>query len=304
VCPSSAHDECLDQLAVGKMSFRDVLVVLRAYPATTPAPAVEHAAAMAVALKCRLSVIACGIKPHLPGNILGNAIFNVSALVAEEGRKSVDDARRLLAEFEKLVGRHDVACRRILETCRSSDVPAALVDHARLRDLTILPMPKGPYVSQLDAQWYAETMIFDSGHPVIVLPQDRENAEPVAFDTVMVAWDKGRAASRAIADAMPILRLAKRTYVLTVLGEKPIASRRSGRELAEHLAVHGVDVSLKEVDAAGRTIGKVLEDEVKASRVDLLVMGAYGRSRLKEFILGGATKSMLTDPPTSLFMSH
>ena len=68
--------------------------------------------------------------------------------------------------------------------------------------------------------------------------------------------------------------------------------------------MHGVDVVLKELDAAGRTIGKVLEDEVGANHIDLLVMGAYGRSRLTEFILGGATKSMLTHPPTALFLSH
>jgi nucleotide-binding universal stress UspA family protein len=286
------------------MSFRDVLVVLRAYPARTPASAVEHAALTALAFKSRVSVIACGIKPHVPGNILGNAVFDASALVAEEGRKSADDAQRLLAEFEEAMSRHGVTCKRILETCRPSDVPRCLVDHARLRDLAILPMPEGAYVSQLDAQWYAETMIFDSGHPVLVLPQDRKGAGPVAFDTVMVAWDKGRAASRAIADAMPILQAAKRVHVLTVLGEKPIGSMRSGSELAEHLALHGVNVTVKEPDAAHRSIGKVLADEVTASQADLLVMGAYGRSRLREFILGGATKSMLTQPPTTLFLSH
>ncbi len=286
------------------MSFRDILVVLRAYPATTPTSAVEHAAAVAFALKARVSVIACGIKPQVPGSILGNAIFDVSALVAEEGRKSAEDAQRLLGAFEKIAIEQRMACKRILETCRSSDVPRILVDYARLRDLTILPLPEGTYVSQLDTQWYAETVIFDSGHPVIVLPQDRKGSAPAAFDNVMVAWDKGRAASRAIADAMPILRAARRVHLLTVHGEKPIVSKRTGAELAEHLALHGVDVVLTELDAAGRTIGKVLEDEVDANHIDLLVMGAYGRSRLREFILGGATKSMLTRPPTALFLSH
>lgn len=286
------------------MSFRDVLVVLRAYPVATPASALEHAAATAGALKSRVSVIACGIKPQVPGNILGNAVFDVSALVAEEGRKSVDDAQRLLAEFEGVATKYGVACKRIFETCRPSDVPRILVDHARLCDLAILPMSKGTYVSQLDAQWYAETVIFDSGHPVIVLPHDRKGSGPVAFDTVVVGWDKGRAASRAIADAMPILRAAKRVHLLTVLGEKPIVSRRPGTELVDHLSAHGINVGLKELDAAGRTIGKVLDDEVKACQGDLLVMGAYGRSRLREFVLGGATRSMLANPPTTLLLSH
>ena len=286
------------------MSFRDILVVLRPYPAKTPTTVVEHAAAIALAFRSHVSVIACAIKAQVPGNILGNAIFDVSALVTEESRKSMDDARQLLTVFEGAIRNQGMICRRILETCRSSDVPRTLVDYARLRDLTILPMPEGAYVAKLDAQWYAEKLIFDTGHPVIILPQDREGTRPGTFDNVMIAWDKSCAASRAIADAMPILRAGKRVHLLTVHGEKPIVSKRSGKELVQHLALHGVDVVLREPDAAGRTIGEVFEEEVRANDIDLLVMGAYGRSRFREFILGGATKSMLTRPPTALFLSH
>lgn len=286
------------------MSFRDILVVLRAYPATTPTAAVERAAEVACTFRSRVSVIACALRPQVPGNILGNAIFDVSALVTEERRKSENDARRLLTIFEGAIRKHGTICRQILETCRPSDVPRILVDHARLRDLTILPMPEGSYAAKLDAQWYAEKLIFDSGHPVIILPQDREGGRPIAFDNVMIAWDKGCAASRAIADAMPILRAGKRIHLLTVRGEKPIVSKRSSEELVQHLALHGVDVILREPDAAGRSIGEVFEEEVRANDIDVLVMGAYGRSRFREFILGGATKSMLTRPPTALFLSH
>jgi len=286
------------------VSFRDILVVLRPYPATTPITVVEHAAAVALAFRSRVSVIACALKPQVPGNILGNAIFNVSALATEESEKSVDDGRRLLTVFERAIRKHGMICGQILETCRPPDAPGILVDYARLRDLTILPMPEGTYVAELDAQWYAEKLIFDSGHPVIILPQDRESSRPGTFDNVMIAWDKGCAASRAIADAMPILRAGKRVHLLTVRGEKPIVSKRSGEELVQHLALHGVDVILREPDATGRTIGEVFEEEVRANDIDLLVMGAYGRSRFREFILGGATKSMLTRPPTALFLSH
>ena len=286
------------------MSFRDILVVLRAYPATTPTTAVERAAEVVHAFRSHVSVIACAIRAHVPGNIMGNAIFDLSALVTEESRKSMDDARQLLTVFEGAIRKQGMICRRILETCRPSDVPSILVDHARLRDLTILPMPEGAYVTKLDAQWYAEKLIFDTGHPVIILPQGREGTRPGTFDNVMIAWDNGCAASRAIADAMPILRAGKRVHLLTVHGEKPIVSKRSGKELVQHLALHGVDAVLREPDAAGRTIGEVFEEEVRANEIDLLVMGAYGRSRFREFILGGATKSMLTRPPTALFLSH
>jgi nucleotide-binding universal stress UspA family protein len=288
----------------GSMEFRDILVVLRAYPGTTTSAAVEGAAATALALRSRVSVISCGIKPQIPGNIVGNAVFDVSALAANEAKKSIEDAQRLLAAFDDVMSKHGASCKQILEIGRASDVPRILAGYARLRDLTILPVTNGPYVSQLDTQWYAETILFESGRPMIVVPQKAKRAGLSGFNTVMIAWDNGRAASRAVADSMPILRAARRVSLLTVFGEKPIVSDASAAQLAEHLAIHGIDVSLRQVEAAGRTIGQVFEDEVRIGQVDLLVMGAYGRSRLREFILGGATKSALTDPPTTLCMSH
>jgi nucleotide-binding universal stress UspA family protein len=173
---------------------------------------------------------------------------------------------------------------------------------ARLRDLTILPMVEGGYVAQFDAQWDAETIIFRSGRPSIVLPPGFTG--PAALETVIIAWDDSRAAARAISDAMPILEKARQVRILTAVGEKPIASRQPGMELGRHLALHGIKSVIDEIDAAGRAIGDVFRDQVSLHRADLLVMGAYGHSRLREFVLGGATRSMLTRPPTALFLSH
>ena len=92
--------------------------------------------------------------------------------------------------------------------------------------------------------------------------------------------------------------------VVTVTNEKVIDAKRSGAELAKHLAHHGVEVVLDTVDAAGRSIGAVLETHVASNNADLLVMGAYGHSRIRDFVLGGATKSMLSQPPVPIFLSH
>src|SRR6266542_3596702 len=153
-------------------------------------------------------------------------------------------------------------------------------------------------------QWYAESIIFGSGRPIVILPYERKRSGSFALDTVIVAWDFSRPATRAMADAIPILEKAKRVCVLTVTKEKAIDTRRSGAELAKHLARHGADVVLDEVDAKGRSIGDVFEAHVTYRNADLLVMGAYGHSRLREFVLGGATKSMLARPPVPVFLSH
>jgi nucleotide-binding universal stress UspA family protein len=284
------------------MSFQDILVVLRTYPEGVSVSAAVAAVETAAALAPRVSAIACAIKPRVPRSILGDALISISAMVGVEHRKSEEDARNLLAVFEKVAKEKGVLGQQILESCYSFEVPDVLADHARLRDLTILPLPQGGDVPDFDARWYAEAVIFKSGHPAIVLPAQPRG--PVAFETAILAWDKSRTAARAVADAIPILQKARHVRLLTVTGEKEITSRQSAADLARHLKLHDIIVVVDEVDAAGRPIGSVLQDQATKHGADLIVMGAYGHSRMREFILGGATQSMLSHPPAALFLSH
>jgi nucleotide-binding universal stress UspA family protein len=282
------------------MSFRDVLVALTTYPQPTPVAAVDDAVDLAAALAAKVSAIACQVEINVPGSLLGRRFLNVPAMIADEAKKSATNAQQLLAAFQAAAEKSGVFQERIVERCLTSEVPEVLVEYSRLRDLTIVPMPERDYLDQ----WYAESVIFGSGRPTVILPHERKRSGSFALDTVIVAWDFSRAATRAMADAMPVLEKAKRVCVLTVIKEKAIDTRRSGPELAKHLARHGVDVVLDEVDAEGRGIGDALEAHVEYRNADLLVMGAYGHSRLREFVLGGATRSMLTRPPSPIFMSH
>jgi nucleotide-binding universal stress UspA family protein len=282
------------------MSFKDVLIALTTYPQPTPASAVGDAVDLAAALGAKVSAIACEVKINVPGTMLGRRFLNVPGMIAGEAKKSATNAQQLLAAFQAAAEKSGVFQERILEHCLTSEVPEVLIEYSRLRDLTIVPMPERDYLDQ----WYAESVIFGSGRPTVIVPHERKRSGSFALDTVIVAWDFSRAATRAMADAMPILEKAKRVCVLTVTKEKAIDTRRSGAELAKHLARHGADVVLDEVDAKGRSIGDVFEAHVTYRNADLLVMGAYGHSRLREFVLGGATKSMLTRPPSPIFMSH
>jgi nucleotide-binding universal stress UspA family protein len=273
---------------------------LTTYPQPTPVSAVDDAIDLAAALAAKVSAIACQVEINVPGSLLGRRFLNVPAMIADEAKKSATNAQQLLAAFQAAAEKSGVFQERIVERCLTSEVPEVLVEYSRLRDLTIVPMPERDYLDQ----WYAESVIFGSGRPTVILPHERKRSGSFALDTVIVAWDFSRAATRAMADAMPVLEKAKRVCVLTVIKEKAIDTRRSGPELAKHLARHGVDVVLDEVDAEGRGIGDVLEAHVEYRNADLLVMGAYGHSRLREFVLGGATRSMLTRPPSPIFMSH
>jgi nucleotide-binding universal stress UspA family protein len=187
----------------------------------------------------------------------------------------------------------------VIEQCAPKDVADLLVVHARLYDLTIFPVD-----SSDESQALVEGLVFGAGRPVLLLPEKSEQPLPESINTVAIAWDHSRPAARAVADALPLLQAAKRVSVLTVIDEKRLARPHSGVELCKHLARHGVQVTFEAVEAEGRAIGDVLEAHAAERNIDLLVMGVYGHSKLREFILGGATRSVLARPFTWTLVSH
>jgi nucleotide-binding universal stress UspA family protein len=282
------------------LAIKDILLALTTWPEPTPVSAVEDAIAFAVALEARISAVACEVTMQPTGNKLTDVLFDIPAIDAAETKKSLTNAENLLVAFQDAAEKRGVFQDRILEECLTSEVPDLFIEYAKLRDITIVPVPEG---KQFD-QWYAESIIFGSGRPTLILPHTRKRTGAFALDTVAVAWDFSRPAARAVADALPILEKAKRVSVVTVTNEKVIDTKRSGAELAKHLARHGVNVVLDTVDAAGRGIGDVLESYVTSRNADVLVMGAYGHSRIREFILGGATRRMLSRAPLPILFSH
>lgn len=145
-----------------------------------------------------------------------------------------------------------------------------------------------------------EALVFETGRPVLILPPSGlgEGRRRVA-----IAWDGSRVAARAVADAMPLLAAAERVHVLTVTDEKPLQAQ-AGRLLAEGLRDRGIAAEASTVEAEDRPIGATLQDDALALGAGLLVMGGYGHSRLRDFVLGGATLGVLNDPRMPVMMSH
>lgn len=279
------------------MAFKDILLTLTSYPDPTPASVADEAVAIAATFGAHLAAVACEVHVEVPGHFLSGAMANIPGIIAGETEKSRNNAKAMLAAFDTAANKAGILHETQLEKCPTFAVPDFLVEHARLHDLTIVPVPESY------DQWYAEAVIFGSGRPTLVVPE-KPRARAFQLGTVAVAWDSSRAAARAISDAMPLLEKAGKVRVVTVINEKKLDSRHSAEALAKNLARHGVDVVLDKVDADGRRIGEVLEDYTAAQQADILVMGAYGHARWREFILGGATKSLLSKPPLPILFSH
>lgn len=282
------------------MSFKDVLLHLHSYPEATPAAAIEQAVAMAGALGASITALAVHIDLPQVGSPLANRLLDLPGMIAAERQKSEAGTHAAIEAFEATARRLGLPSAKVTASCQRSQLPALVTEQARTRDLTMIPVDDGAG----HQQFVAEAVIFGSGRPTLVFPAVPKREPTPAFGTVAIAWDCSRPAARAIADAMPILGSAGTVRILTVTEEKRLTATIPPAELVRHLACHGVEAIVDEQPAAGRTIGQVLEDYAARHSLDLLVMGAFGHSRMRDFVLGGATKTILAAPPLPVFLSH
>lgn len=200
-----------------------------------------------------------------------------------------------LAAFEAEARRAGLAHEGRLATV-SEGTYDGIVERARLRSLVVVPLATGDEGNGELAQ----ELIFGSGRPVLALPGEAGAA--FRLNRIVVAWDSERAAARAVADAMPLLRHAREVRIVTVLSDKDAATGATGPELVAHLARCGVHAALREVERGRRSVGEALAEEAEGA--DLLVMGAFGHSRLRDFFLGGATRHMLAKLALPTLFSH
>lgn len=223
------------------------------------------------------------LNPHA-GFAVGTGL---SDMLAEYQAGTAIALAQARAEFDHLADR-----RSFTSEWRVSDNETGeeLMLHARHASLAIL----GPPARQSTATTVlslSERMIFASGRPCLLVPNEWP-AERIG-GRIVVGWNGGREATRAIADAMPLLTAADTVHLVVVpdariqalYGEDP------GADMAAHLARQGVSVVLEQ--CRGDDAGSVLLERCAADGADMLVMGAMGRSRVSEFVLGGATRTVL-----------
>jgi len=279
------------------MAIKDIFLPLTSFPVSTEARTIETAVALADSLKAAVSAIAVAMDIQSPVGLYADPL-NVSGILKADSEKSAANARDLLSLFETMAIKRGIKHDHSLVRCKPHDVPVRFTDEARFRDVTVLPLRDGDGAGQE----IAERLIFESGRPVLILPDNR--AVPVPPQNIAIAWDFSRPATRAVADALPLLQQAGQVRTFTVVGDKPIKTSGSAEALSSHLQHHGVKCAHEEIQSAGKPIGDVLKAFIADRKIDLLVMGGYGHSKVREFILGGATRSVLTHPPAWVLMSH
>ena len=148
----------------------------------------------------------------------------------------------------------------------------------------------------------AESALFEAGRPVIFVPYIQK--APLKLDNVMVCWDGSRSAARAIADAMPLLERAGHVEVVIVGNESGKQDEIQGADMGRHLARHGLNVEVERITRGDIDVADVLLSHAANSGAEFIVMGGYGHSRLREFVLGGVTRGILHSMTVPVLMSH
>ncbi len=282
------------------MADLDLLLHIDSYPTPTPDRAIEDAVRLAVGLGGKLTGLAIEVAIPVHSNQLADYLIGLSAMAEQEERRSREACNECLGRFAAAAKAANVFQAMISARINHFAVGDHVAKVARTHDLCLIPIAAGT-PSNLEL---VQAVVFGSGRPVLIFRVGQASGLSRDPDLVVVAWDGGQRAARAMADALPILARAKRVRILSVINEKPGRLIDPGAAAQAHLARHGVASVLDSVDAEAGAIGKVLDQYVEKHAPDLLVMGAYGHSRAREFLLGGATEHVLKTPPCPVLLSH
>lgn len=258
--------------------------------------AADYAISLGAVFGAHIVGIAFIDDPVIPDGALGGIPVDMIEMQREENRKTAETAA---ARFETGARTAGISAEtRILEA--SVGGGASLFGAiARRFDLAIVGQAQREHGASEEVM--IEAALFESGRPLVVVPYIQRQG--LKLDRVIVCWDGGRTAARAIADAMPFLERAKAVDVVIVAEERK-QDEITGAKLVQHLARHGIAASARRTSKGDISIENVILSYAADSGADFLVMGGYGHSRLREFILGGATRGILASMTLPVLMSH
>jgi nucleotide-binding universal stress UspA family protein len=260
-------------------------------------PAAEFALSVANAFAAHAAGIAFQYDPLMPTALMDDVPPDVIDTQRAENERAAnaatsrfDDATRATAVRSET---------RIIQSTMAG-VATRFAHIARRFDLAIVAQAR-PDTDGPEAL-IVEQALFDSGRPVLVVPYIQ--TAPFQADRVMLCWDGSRPAARAAADARPFLARAKEVEVFTVESGKLQSSEIPGADIAQHLARHNRNVNVTQTTSGDADVASVILSHAADTGADMLVMGGYGHSRLREFILGGATRAILASMTVPTLMSH
>ncbi len=286
------------------MSYKTILVHWDAGPAS------RHRLDMAADLAQRFGSHLVGLytRPTLQVRPVADEGFPPGDFYRAYAESAEADQVAAAAAFTEAIGPRTISSEwRVID---SADVDA-IVAQSRYADLVVIGRraATGGRIVPADLP---ETVAFDSGKPVLVVP--RFDAGRLSNDTILLCWNDSREAARAASEALPLLQAARRVVVLvaTPVSMPPemltASSRRedsdSGASVAVWLRRHGVEALVQRETTSEADVADLILARAAEWQAGVIVMGVYGHSRLREFVLGGTSRAMLADTGVPLLIAH
>ena len=257
----------------------------------------DYAVSVAAAFDAHLAGIAFLYDPIVP---ISGAGYIPADVIENQERDNTTAAKAALDRFAAASKRAGISAEPLTMSSSLAGVAEQFSRLARRFDLSVVGQAE-PETSGAEVV-IAEAALFESGRPVIIVPYIQK--EPLKLDQVMVCWDGSRSAARAIGDAVPLLTRSKRVEIVIVTNERGKQDEIAGADIGAHLARHGLNVEVRRTVLGDIDVADVLLSHAADSGCDFMVMGGYGHSRWREFVLGGVTRSIFRSMTVPVLMSH
>jgi nucleotide-binding universal stress UspA family protein len=261
----------------------------------------DFASAYAISLAAGFGAHLAGIgfiyEPVIPGSLLGGLPSDLIEAQREENSRTAKEA---IAHFESAAKAAGISAETRTLDASVAGAPDLFGRIARRFDLAVVGQARREQGASEELM--IEGALFGSGRPLIVVPHDHKQG--LKLDRIVICWDGSRPAARAIADSLPFLEHAKSIDIAVVTGERDKSGEITGTNMRRHLARHGINVEIKHITGDGAGVQTALLAHATETQSDFMVLGGYGHSRLREFILGGVTRSILRSMVVPVLMSH
>lgn len=277
--------------------YKDILVHIPSVQSARPV--IGAALSLAKRGAGRVDAVAFGYEPVVAQVALDGAAAVATVLEVQQER-ALEQADAVLSVFEAEAKLSGVTYALRSFTAAPADAPRIIGELSRLYELTVVTQPE-PGRSIFD-DLIPQSALFNSGGPILIIPYVQK--DPVTNDSVLICWNGSREAARAVRDAMPFIVAAKSVRIIAVNERRLDAGEATARALVVHLARQGVASDVEEVTGSGSDVYNSILSRASDYGADLLVMGGYGHSRLREIILGGVTRGVFETMTVPVLMSH
>lgn len=274
------------------MAIKDISVVV---DLAGDRAAVRAAADLATRLDAHLTGLALAYDPVVPGYAV--APVPADFMIAARDQ-ALDEAKAAIKSFESAVASTGLDTDSLIIDVMAGGGLDGLVHAVRLADLVIVS-EDNPDQPEPMREALIEAVLFNVGAPLLLLP--RAGVASVDFSRTVIAWDGTITAARAVRAASEFLKLAKEVDIVVVDDGK---NQATGERLSAYLARHDVHAQVKLVPSAGKNVSAAIRQAAIDAEAGVIIMGAYGHSRLLEWIFGGATRGMLDGLSLPVLMAH